>query len=217
MVRTRAMKEKVLTNAPKSVATSEIDNTYECTVVIRIHKDALIKIDGHSQAIPLINNDLNIGLHVISEENDSKEESTVDDSPNDKDSSSSDNMQVYQPAPTTTLKTVNSAWLRCKNSHKNKKQKLSVKDVVLAKLRGHSAWPAIIIEMPSKNMAKVQFFGAQVHEKFGFVIINEITLFKDSIVVILMLLKKNLNFSENQLKKPKCYAALRRKIQSSII
>lgn len=192
MVYTRSAKKNVLDTVSKSTNKGEIDHTYDCTIVISIHKDAIIKFGESTHVIKQKKNDFNVRLHLISDKKDSNEVSAVDDTPHDNVSSRSNQVQVYQPTSAMSLKSVNSAWVRCKNDRKKNKQKLVQHDVVLAKLRGHPAWPAIILDIPSQSTVKVQFFGAETHEKFGFVNINEITLFKNSMDVLLLLLQKKI-------------------------
>lgn len=77
------MKGKVLESGSNNVNTSETDDTYECNVIIRIHKDAIIEFGKNSHVVPLSNNDFNIRLNLIHDENDLNEDSTVDDTPHD--------------------------------------------------------------------------------------------------------------------------------------
>lgn len=88
-------------------------------------------------------------------------------------------------------KLINSAWQLCKENHKENKHEICINDIVMAKLRGYSAWPAIVIEIFNKNRVKVEFFGADPNEKIGFVTVKEITLFDQSEDIILLLLKRN--------------------------
>lgn len=168
MVHTRSRKE-----------ISKGDNEVECKIIISIHKDATIEFNEKKHRIKQSKDNFNVRLRWVSEHDSCS-------------SSSNDDRQIYQPAKATDVKTVQRAWLNCKSSHKKDKQKIRASDVVLAKVRGHSAWPAIIVEVISSSRVKVQFFGADAHEKFGFVGLNEITLFKNSIDVLLLLLKKNI-------------------------
>lgn len=201
MVNTRSTKK----NVSKSVNVSDTVHTYDCNVVIRIHEDALMEIDGKAHIIPIKNNDLNIKLHLVSEQNDSNLiESAVD-------SSKSSKIQVYKPATAMALKSVGSAWIQCKRSHKNNKQNVKVRDLVVAKLKGHSVWPSIILEMLPNKKAKVEFLGAEQHERFGFVNISEITLFKDSIDVILIQLKKKLPKFKKAVKEAEIYCGISEK------
>lgn len=178
-------------NVSKGVDMSDIIESFECNVMIRIHEDTTMQIGKETHNISLNNNDLNIRLRLIPDENSSNEESTiVDDTADDKDSSKS--LQFYRSASSMAPKNVSSGWLQCKNIQKKKKRNVWVNDVVMAKLRGHSAWPAIVLEILPKNKAKVEFFGANLNEKFGFVNISEVTLFKGSTDVLLLILKKNI-------------------------
>lgn len=85
---------------------------------------------------------------------------------------------------------LNGAWRKCKNDNKEN-YFVQVNDIVMAKVRGHLAWPAIVKDIVNKNNAKVEFFGAKHYEKYGFVNIKEITPFANSIDVIRLTLKKN--------------------------
>lgn len=89
---------------------------------------------------------------------------------------------------------VEEAWRQCKLEPKDD---IRPNDVVMAKLKGHPAWSAVVLEYKTKNSVKVEFFGAQEHEKFGFVNVGEITLFRNSSDVILLLLRRNIpNFKK---------------------
>lgn len=61
----------------------------------------------------------------------------------------------------------------------------------MAKLRGHPAWPSMVIEFTPKNRVKVMFFGADRNERFGFVSESEIVLFKNAAHLIELSLKRN--------------------------
>lgn len=166
------------------------EHTYDCNVVIRIRKEALIEIDRKSHAIPLVNNDMNIRLRLTSARNDlDLAEPTADRTcytrsrthtrtrtcrSNSKDSPTSMAVQFYKPASAKTIKTVDTAWLQCKKN----KQSVKVRDLVMAKLTGHPAWPAIILEFLPNNKAKVEFLGVESHERYGFVSLIQIVLFK---------------------------------------
>lgn len=91
--------------------------------------------------------------------------------------------------PLATL--INTAWKKCKSKQIESSHKISIDDIVMAKVSGYSAWPAIILEFVNKNRAKVEFFGTEPHEKFGLVDVKEITLFENSADVIIPLLKRN--------------------------
>lgn len=59
----------------------------------------------------------------------------------------------------------------------------------MAKLKGHPAWPAQIVEI-NKKTAKVHSFGANANEMFGFVNIAEIVHFKEALNVIRLTLTR---------------------------
>lgn len=182
----------VNTRSVKRHSMSDNENNYKCNVVIRIHKEALMEFDKKSHSIPIVDNSLNIHLQLVSEKNDSNSnKSSVEDArtSNGNDSSTSRTVQFYKPASAMTLKTVDSAWKRCKKS----KQNIKARDLVMAKLSGHPAWPAIVIEILPKKKAKVKFLGVEPHERYGFVFLSEIVLFKDSIDILLIQLKKKIN------------------------
>lgn len=63
----------------------------------------------------------------------------------------------------------------------------------MAKLKGHPAWPCVVLEYISKTRVKVEFFGANQTEKFGFVNIAEIIPIEDSVDVISLTLKRNIS------------------------
>lgn len=85
------------------------------------------------------------------------------------------------------------AWRKCKSNHKQSGHKISVDDVVMAKVRGWSAWPAVVLEFVNKKRVKVEFFGVDQSQKFGFVDLVEVTRFRDSGEVALLLLKRDIN------------------------
>ncbi|XP_055308353.1 uncharacterized protein LOC129572412 [Sitodiplosis mosellana] len=87
----------------------------------------------------------------------------------------------------TIYKMTEDAWRLCKNNHKRNGSKICVNDIVMAKLKGYPAWPAVVIELMNSRV-KVEFFGAEPHEKVGFVSLNEITRFSESEEVIRLLL-----------------------------
>lgn len=87
-------------------------------------------------------------------------------------------------------KLVEKAWQQCKANREN--YSVRINDFVMAKLRGHLAWPAKIIEiLNEKKQVKVQFYGVASHEMFGFIYITEIVPFKDAADVISLTLEKN--------------------------
>lgn len=81
-----------------------------------------------------------------------------------------------------------SAWRKCK---KGSLFKAHVGDIVMAKLSGHSPWPAVIVDFVSNVRAKVEFFGADANEKIGYVNVKEITPFSESAEVISALLERD--------------------------
>lgn len=89
-------------------------------------------------------------------------------------------------------KLVDDAWRMSKSNHKENKFEIQTNDIVMAKLKGHPVWPAIVVEFVSKNKTKVEFFGADIHEKFGFVTTSEMTLFKNSAHLVLLSSKRNI-------------------------
>lgn len=93
---------------------------------------------------------------------------------------------VLQPKPITKL--IDEAW---RQSKLNRRGEFHVNDIVLAKLKGHAAWPAKIMEFSTKNKTKVFFFGANANENIGFVNTTEIVHFVDSINVARLTLKRD--------------------------
>lgn len=83
-------------------------------------------------------------------------------------------------------KNVNEAWSQCKKKYG--KDKYALNDIVMAKVSGFFPWPSKIVDVLDRNKFKVEFFGAEPHERFGFVTRKEITLFKDSSDVIRVLI-----------------------------
>lgn len=88
-------------------------------------------------------------------------------------------------------KMINNSWRKCKSENTARDQKISINEIVMAKVSGFSAWPAIVLDFINKRRARVEFFGADSHEKIGLVDLNEITPFKYSTDVILPLLKRD--------------------------
>lgn len=82
---------------------------------------------------------------------------------------------------------IDKAWRLCK---KQEGSKICINDIVMAKLRGYTAWPAIVIEFMNKSTVKVQFFGVSESEKIGFITFKEITQFSNSEQVILAILER---------------------------
>lgn len=197
MVNTRSMK-----------SSNMIDNvTYDCNVVIRIHKDALIEIDKKSHAVPIAGNDMNIRLRLISAESDIKLAGATAGATRKskrKDSSPPTTVQFYKPASAIIIKSVARAWVRCKKS----KQNVQVRDLVMAKLSGHPAWPSVVLEFLPKQKARVEFLGVEPHERFGSVNLSEIVLFKDSIDILQIQLRKKINRYQKAVMEAEIYAEI---------
>lgn len=98
---------------------------------------------------------------------------------------------VVQPKPITVL--INEAWRTCKLDRRGQFQ---LNDMVMAKLKGHVAWPSRIIAFVNKHKAKVDFFGANQNEKFGFVSITEMVHYDESNDVIRLTLKRDFAHKE---------------------
>lgn len=118
-----------------------------------------------------------------------------------------DIVQTHKPQTSTTVakpqskplhRMIENAWRLCKNNHKQNGSNINLNDIVMAKLRGYTAWPAIVVKFMNKSQVKVEFFGVDQSQKIGFVNIKEITRFSDSAEVILLLLKRNIpNFKKS--------------------
>lgn len=93
---------------------------------------------------------------------------------------------VLQPKP--IIKLIEEAWQKCKLDRHNE---FHLNDLVLAKLKGHAAWPAVIVDFVNKSKAKVEFLGANPNEKFGFVTLKEIVHYRESVNVIRLTLKRD--------------------------
>lgn len=189
MVQTRSKKTNV-SECVEVVASDVV--TYDCNLLIRIHKDAVIEIGKNAHKIPSINNDFNVHLKLLSE-GDLNENSPIDFETHDQAPTKSCEIQAYEPAARLTPANVDVAWMQCKHIRDYNNQQINENDVVLAKIRGHSAWPAIVLKLLPKKRAKVEFFGAEPHEKFGILSLNEIVLFKNSIGVLLIQLRKKIH------------------------
>lgn len=92
---------------------------------------------------------------------------------------------------TLNYNSIPAAWEACKREHVKNKIVINVNDICMAKVRGHQPWPAIVLDFVKKKHCKVEFFGANKNEKFGLISINELTLFKNSGMVVRLVLKKN--------------------------
>lgn len=84
---------------------------------------------------------------------------------------------------------VGKAWRLCTS----KANVIRTGSIVMAKLKCHPAWPAVVLEYTSKSTVKVKFFGVQEHEMFGFVnVLRGVTLFEQSSDLIILLLRRNI-------------------------
>lgn len=99
---------------------------------------------------------------------------------------------LAKPHQKPITKLIDDAWKQCKKDNANFKQNIRVNDVVMAKLKGHPAWPAMIIEIVNKTKVKVRFFGADQNELFGFVNTSELTPIAKSLDLIRLTLKRNM-------------------------
>lgn len=90
--------------------------------------------------------------------------------------------------PSISNRNISNAWRMCKNSQE--KNEFCVNDIVMAKVRGFSPWPGKIIEIV-KNRIKIEFYGANVSEKFGFVNRVELAFFKNCADLIHIILERN--------------------------
>lgn len=97
-------------------------------------------------------------------------------------------LTVAVPQQKPIVKLIADAWETCKLARQGKFQ---INDLVMAKLKGHPAWPATIVEFVNKTKLKVSFFGARPNEKFGFVGVGEIVHFRESENVIRLTLKRD--------------------------
>lgn len=90
-------------------------------------------------------------------------------------------------------KNIDSFWQNCKREQSNSRRQIQVNAIVLAKVKGHSPWPAIVLNIINSKKAKVEFFGAALYERFGVVNIGELTLFEKSLDLIKTILNKTKN------------------------
>lgn len=97
-------------------------------------------------------------------------------------------LTIAVPQPKPIVKLIDEAWRKCKLDRQGK---FEMNDLVMAKLKGHPAWPAKIVEFVNKTKVKVIFLGANQNEKFGFVSITEIVHFGESGNVIRLTLKRD--------------------------
>lgn len=104
-------------------------------------------------------------------------------------------MTVAQLHQRSIYKLTETAWRHCKSNYKQEvsegRPSLAKNDVVMAKLKGWSAWPAIILDFVNKNRVKVKFYGVGEEEQLGFVEYKEISPFEISAEVIKLLLNRN--------------------------
>lgn len=97
---------------------------------------------------------------------------------------------VLQPKPITKL--IDLAWQRSKLN----RSECHLNDVVMAKVKGHVAWPAILIGFVNKSKAKVEFLGANQNEKFGFISLKEMVHYSECNDVIRLTLKRTFIYKE---------------------
>lgn len=98
------------------------------------------------------------------------------------------NLTVAMLQPKVYTKLIDESW---RKSKLNRKGQFRVNDIIMAKLRGHPAWPATIVEFVNKNKTKVLFFGANANEKYGFVSVGDIVRFDECFDVIRFTLKRD--------------------------
>lgn len=83
------------------------------------------------------------------------------------------------------------AWQACKIEHTKNQFQINTSDIVCAKVKGHQPWPAVVLGFEKRGV-KVEFFGADSNERFGYVTKKEITLFKNSAEVVSLILKRDI-------------------------
>lgn len=93
---------------------------------------------------------------------------------------------VRQPKP--IVKLIDEAWRKCKL---NRQKKVQLNDVVMAKMKGHPAWPSLILDFVTASKAKVEFYGADPRERFGFIGLNEIVHYSECLDVLCLTLKRD--------------------------
>lgn len=104
-------------------------------------------------------------------------------------------LTVVKTQPKSTSKMIDDAWRQCKSNNVRDGNTIRLKDIVIAKLKGHAPWPAVVNEFVNKSRVLVEFFGADKSQKFGLVGVDEITPFMHSsnvIRVILLTLKRDI-------------------------
>lgn len=95
---------------------------------------------------------------------------------------------VSKPQTKPIYKMVEEAWRKCKSDCNHDENTIRLNDYVMAKLKGHPAWPARVVEFVNKTRVLVKFFGVDASQQFGYVNIAEITPFMKSVNVIQTLL-----------------------------
>lgn len=90
--------------------------------------------------------------------------------------------------PSISNRNISNAWRMCKDSQD--KNEFCLNDIVMAKVRGFSPWPGKVVEIV-KNRMKIEFYGANVSEKFGFVNRDELAFFKNCVDLIQIILERN--------------------------
>lgn len=97
---------------------------------------------------------------------------------------------AQQTKPTSHM--IDKAWRKCKIE--SAQAIIRPNDVVMAKLKGYSAWPAVVLKLQNKK-AKVEFFGAHVNEKLGLVNLSEVTPIVNAAETIgLLSMRNNVQF-----------------------
>lgn len=94
--------------------------------------------------------------------------------------------------PINLSQNIDILWRKSKNILD--KNKLSINDLVMSKLRGFLPWPSKVLGITKRKTfdeIKVEFYGAEPFERFGFVKINEVAYFKDCIDLIKVILRRN--------------------------
>lgn len=90
--------------------------------------------------------------------------------------------------PSISNRNIDNAWRLCKD--RQDKREFCVNDIVMAKVRGFCPWPGKILEIV-KNRTKIEFYGANVSEKIGFVNRDELSFFKNCSDLIRTILERN--------------------------
>lgn len=93
-------------------------------------------------------------------------------------------------------------WKSCKMQQKENidrglEEEISADNVVMAKLRGYSAWPGLALSDHANQKIKVKFFGVDSSQEYGYVPRKEIVHFRNSSEAIRTLLTRNIpNFAK---------------------